>query len=143
MKWNRTVNNNGGLGNNVFMDLDLEHDNHLFKELLRGLGANVSENSVSRIHRAFFPIKHLLESVDKEIGVRVNSSAHMKKDMKKDMMTVVNTLIEEDVFAMIPGRQMTYFANCPRDFLQLLDSPSLFKWINDHKKNMVLGKRPR
>ena len=27
MVWNRTVNNKGGLGNNVFMDLDLEHDN--------------------------------------------------------------------------------------------------------------------
>jgi len=143
MKCNRTVNNKGGQGNNVFMDLDLEHDNHLFKELLRGLGANVSENSVTRICRAFFPIKHLLENVDKEIDVRVNSGIHTKKDMHKDLIKIVNTLVEENVFMMTPGRLMRCFPNCPRDYLRLLDSSSLFKWINDHKKNITLGKRPR
>lgn len=143
MKWNRTVNNKGGAGNNVFMDLDLEHDNHLFKELLRGLGANVSENSVSRICKAFFPIKNLLEMVDKDIDVRINSGTHTKKDMKKDLMTVVNTLVTEDVFTVKQEHEMRYYNNCPRDYLQFLDSASLFKWINDHKKNITLGKRPR
>ena len=32
--WNRTVNNRGGLGNNVPLDLDLEHDNHLLKDII-------------------------------------------------------------------------------------------------------------
>lgn len=143
MKWNRTVNNKGGPGNNVFMDLDLEHDNHLFKELLRGLGANVTENSVSRLCKAFSPIKSLLEKLDEEIGVRVNSSTHTKKDFHKDVMKVVQVLVEEKVFTVKREHKMTYFANCPRDYLQFIDTASMFTWINNHKKNITLSKRPR
>lgn len=143
MKWNRTVNNKSGLGNNVFMDIDLEHDNHLFKELLRGLGANVTEKSVSRICKAFFPIKCLLETLDKDIGVRVNSSTHTKKDMDTDLMKVVKVLVDEEVFTVKREHKMTYFANCPRDYLQFIDTASMFTWINNHKKNITLSKRPR
>lgn len=32
LKWNRTVNNQGGYGNNVAMDVALEHDNHKKKK---------------------------------------------------------------------------------------------------------------
>ena len=54
MVWNRTVNNKGGLGNNVFMDLDLEHDNQGLKDIKGVLGANISETSVTRICTALF-----------------------------------------------------------------------------------------
>ena len=33
LTWNRSVNNKGGTGNNVPCHLDLEHDNHLYKEM--------------------------------------------------------------------------------------------------------------
>jgi hypothetical protein len=39
--------------NNVFMDLDVEHDNHYFKEQLKGLGPNVNQTNVKRISNAF------------------------------------------------------------------------------------------
>lgn len=54
MVWNKTVNNKGGLGNNVFVDLDLEHDNHGLKDIKGVLAANISEASVTGICRAFF-----------------------------------------------------------------------------------------
>ena len=54
LAWNCTVSTKGSAGNNLFLDLDLEHDNHYVTELLRGLGANVSEISVNRFCRAFF-----------------------------------------------------------------------------------------
>ncbi len=66
VKWNRTVNNKGGMGNNVFMDLNLEHDNHYLKEQLKGLGANVNQTSVNRICRAFSVIHNLLKRLDDE-----------------------------------------------------------------------------
>ena len=64
IKWSRTVNNHGQPGCNVAMDLTLEHDNHLIKDMIRGLGPNISESSICRICRAFFLIKAFLEHLD-------------------------------------------------------------------------------
>jgi hypothetical protein len=69
VKWNRTVNNKGGVGNNVFMDLDLEHDNHYFKEQLKGLGPNVNQTSVKRICNAFSAI-HDLDLIRKDLMLK-------------------------------------------------------------------------
>ena len=43
--WNRTVNNHGGKGRNISLDLRLEHLNNLLKEMLRCLDVNVTEKS--------------------------------------------------------------------------------------------------
>lgn len=72
LKWNRTVNNHGRAGCNVAMDLALEYDNHLVKDMIRGLGANVNEKTVRRICRAFFIIKSFLEHLDQEMQVRIS-----------------------------------------------------------------------
>ena len=144
LKWNRTVNNHGRSGCNVAMDLALEHDNHLIKDMIRGLGANISEASVRRICRAFFIIKTFLEHQDLETKVKKISGEHTKKSVKQDLKKVVQTLHEQNVFEKQPNREpMSAFPDCPRDYLQLLDPKGLFSWINEHKKNVRLGKRPR
>ena len=143
VKWNRPVNNKGGEGNNVAMDLDLEHDNHLLKEMIRGLGANMSEESVKRVSRAFFVLKELFERLDKEMHVKKESGEHTRKSVQQDFKVIVHTLIEHNVFLKQSRDPQSYFVDCPRDYLQLLDTKALYKWINDHKKNISLDKRPR
>ena len=144
MKWNRTVNNHGQPGCNVAMDLALEHDNHLIKDMIRGLGANISEASVRRICRAFFVVKAFLEHLDLEVKVKKISGEHSKKSVGQDLKKVVQTLHEQNVFDKQPTREAMFsFPDCPRDYLQSLDSKGLFSWINEHKKNVRLGKRPR
>ena len=49
IKWNRTVISQGGYGNNVAMDVALEHDNHALKEIIRGWIANITEDSLRRV----------------------------------------------------------------------------------------------
>ena len=68
MKWNRTVNNHGSPGRNVAMDLALEHDNHLLKDMIRDLGAKVSEARVRRSCMSFFIMKAFLENLDLEMS---------------------------------------------------------------------------
>ena len=80
--WNRTVNNIGGLGNNVAMDLDLEHDNHLLKDMLKCLGSNLTEATVTRICKAFFILKHLCKSLDKELRIQQVSGEHTHKNIQ-------------------------------------------------------------
>lgn len=142
--WNRAVNNKGCPGCNVAMDLALEHDNHLIKDIIRGLGANISEESVRRICRAFFILKAFLQQLDKEMKVKKISGEHSKKSAKEDLKKVVKTLHEQNVFEKQATREpMSSFPDCPRDYLQLLDAKGLFSWINEHKQNVTLGKRPR
>ena len=73
-----------------------------------------------------------------------NSGEHIKKNLHRDLMPIVVELVREDVFTKKPDRApLKFFHNCPQDYLQLLDTSSLFKWIIDHKKNISEGRRPR
>ena len=45
LMWNRTVNNTGGNGRNISMDLRLEHLNNFTKGMLKDLGPNLTENA--------------------------------------------------------------------------------------------------
>ena len=90
--WNRTVNNRGGLGNNVPLDLDLEHDNHLLKDMLRGLGSNISSTTVTRISKAFFVLKDLCKRLDQELDIQTVSGEHTRKDISKDLYQIVQVL---------------------------------------------------
>ena len=138
LKWNRTVNNQGGDGNNVAMDVALEHDNHAIKDTIRGLGTNISEESVLRVCRAFFILKNLLNVLNSEINVKKVSGKHTKKSAKEELMKVVKTLCEKHAFEKQSTREPMYcFPDCPRDYLQLLDTKEPFGWINDHKKMLV------
>ena len=128
----------------MFLDPDLKHDNHYVTERLRGLGANVSETSVNRICRAFFLIIKVFQRLADELNICQNSGEHTKKNLHRDLMTVVAELVREDIFTKKTDRApLKVFHNCPQDYLQLLDTSSLFKWINDHKKNIREGRRPR
>ena len=121
LTWNCTVNTRGGAGNNVFLDLDLEHDNHYVTELLRGLGANVSETSVSRICRAFFLITKLFQRLTCEFNICQNSGEHTKKNLHRDLMTVDEELVREDVFTKkIDRAPLKFFYNCPQHFFTTL-----------------------
>lgn len=120
LKWNRTVNNHGRAGCNVAMDLALEHENDLVRDMIQGLGANVNEKSVRRICKAFFIIKSFLEHLDQEMQVKKISGEHCKKSVKQDLKKVVKTLQEQNVFEKkSTGWKMPAFPDCPRDYLQL------------------------
>ena len=69
------------------MDLALEHDNHLVKDRIRGLGANISETSGWRICRAFFILKMFLEIVDLEMKLKKILRGHTKKSVKQEGMS--------------------------------------------------------
>ena len=106
LKWNRTANNQGGDGNNVAIDVALEHDNHAIKDIIRSLGANISEESVLRVCRAFFILKNLLNVLDSEINVKKVSGKHTKKSVNEDLMKVIKTLCEQHAFEKQSTREL-------------------------------------
>ena len=87
----------------------------------------------------------LFQRLTCEFNICQNSGEHTKKNLHRDLMTVDEELVREDVFTKkIDKAPLKFFSQLsPTFFLQLLNTSSLFKWINDHKKNISEGKRPR
>lgn len=94
--------------------------------------------------QGFFVLKSFLQCFDQELKDKKISGDHAKKSAKEDLKKAIKSLQEENVFEKQEHRDpMSSFPDCPRDYLQLLDSKNVFSWINDHKQNVRLGKRPR
>ena len=67
LKWNRFVNMHGGQGRNIPCDLHNEHINKLFKEIVRNMGANLTEQSVTRAARSVTALQGLSAAFDKQL----------------------------------------------------------------------------
>ena len=52
VQWCRFVKTKGGLGNNIPVDLCMEHLNRFLKDCLLGLGANVSEHTIVKTSKS-------------------------------------------------------------------------------------------
>ena len=68
--WNRTCNPRGGPGNNVELDLNLEHLNRIFKDDLNTFKANITEHSIDRSSHAIGPIGNVLDNFDRQMQVK-------------------------------------------------------------------------
>ena len=77
--WNRTVNNHGGLGNNIPHDLEVEHSNNFNKQGYCNIGANLSEKAVSRICHAEKPVRNISGKVDRPLQRFIRSGNHIQR----------------------------------------------------------------
>ena len=62
--WNRSVNNHGGVGRNIPLDLEVEHSNKHVKQGIRNLGVNVTEPAITRIAKAERSVRGIVDNVD-------------------------------------------------------------------------------
>ena len=78
LKWSRFVN-----------DLHMEHLNRLVKTAIDGLGANKTENAISRASKAMGVIEELIKSYDSSLKVceasATNHDISFKNDLKKNL----------------------------------------------------------
>lgn len=119
------MNNKGGPGKNVAIELVLEHDNNDLKQPIKNLGPNVKVDAVRRISNGQQKSKQMLSSMDREILVKQRSGKHILADYSRDLRAIVNSLMEESVFCHTPGRHYKYFSNFVRDPLSRLDMSNL------------------
>ena len=140
---NRSVNTLGGKGKNVAMDLDMEHSNRFLKQAIKNLGPNVTENAVDRICRAEAATRMLTATIDQEIEKVSRSGRHTRSSTERDLQELVNRAGSTNVFTKQEARHYNHFVNFERNRLANLDFSSVFKWINDHNKNVQLRIRAR
>lgn len=67
--WNRGFNLSGGAGNNIALDLMVEHNNLFIKEMIGNQGANVTFKSSQQVSRASMQLEAVLSNLDSILGI--------------------------------------------------------------------------
>lgn len=110
--WCRTVNTRGGAGNNIPVDLFLEHLNRSLKEYVNGIGPNKSINTIVQASKSLKCLLGIASHYDHECGIKPASIHHSKASSAKDREAIMNELCKESkVFDYIPGRYHYSFKN--------------------------------
>lgn len=141
--WNRGVNNKGGRGNNISSNLEVEHSNCYVKGSCKNLGPNLTEKAVQRICNSESGSRAMFDNMDQTINRFRKSGRHTSSSLKNDIEELLKRITQIDVFTEHPGRSYHCFADFERDPFKSVDMSSLYKWINQRKKNMLLGSRAR
>ncbi|XP_078582808.1 uncharacterized protein LOC144865739 [Branchiostoma floridae x Branchiostoma japonicum] len=135
LKWNRFINNAGGKGKNMPMDLRLENMNGLFKAFAKHLGPNLNEASAARIANAIGELEAMLNSIDFDLGVTRAGGYHHKGDPTEDILKLVEQYDQCNVLQYQPGRQYACFPGFKRDLLAKLDVKQMANWMRTKLKH--------
>ena len=76
--WSGGVNVHGGKGNNVPLDLHMEHLNRIIKDHVANLGPNVARKSIIQCSKSLSGIMKVLENVDTQLEVKPPSTRHSR-----------------------------------------------------------------
>ena len=104
----------------------MEHLNRVIKSSIKGLGANKTENAISKIGKALGVFAPVLDNFDQENGVAVTSGNHQRQGMENDMKVIMTEL--SSVFSEVPSRVHNSYPN-PRDPLHAKSPDELKMWI--------------
>jgi hypothetical protein len=137
--WNRMANTFGGIGQNIPLDLDMEHSNRFLKQAIKNLGPNVTEKAVQRISHAEKDTRKLLKKLDDSLQRVPDSGRHTHSATEKDLDVLITRAVDTDIFTRCNSRPYNHFKEFERDHLKDLDMSGMYKWINTHKKNVALG----
>ena len=136
--WSQTVNYVGLPGHNVPCDMHLEHMNRLCKEMIKGLGANKTEESIIRIGKCQGPVKTILENFDKVNNVQVGSGSHSYKNDEKDGVAIIKHLLKSKVFHFLGERKHKAFKSLKTPITKAIKQKNLEKWMTDRLEHYAL-----
>ena len=127
--WNRFVNTKGHKDSNYPMDLSVEHDNKIFKTDIHSYRGEITEKCITKVSRSLEATDDILSTFD--IGNRISkpSGKHSKLSTKEDVTTLVEHLLDGNLYQQIPGRKHKAFPNMQHNLLDEIDSDKLKSWI--------------
>ena len=133
MLYSRFVNVYGVPGRNIAGDLHMEHLNRACKEAIKGLGANKTEKSITRIGKAIGPLTTITSNFDQNvIGKMCKSSRRVVPSADKDKELIITELTGRAcVFEEKAGRQYAHCSKLHKSILSKLDHGTLKEWIEE------------
>ena len=102
--WAATTNWKGGSGKNIEIDLMQENQNLDQKNLIRAMGANQTEKSITRASKASGGIREIVDNFDEIANIRPKSGKHTHASSLKDENTILADLRDLRPFTPLPSR---------------------------------------
>ena len=73
------------------------------------MGANITPSTIIKAGKALGPVHHVCQVFEEQTTHNKQSNRHKTPGFGKDRSTVLDILINEKVFTMIPGPQCKFF----------------------------------
>ena len=136
--YSRVVNTRGGCGNNIPVDLQMEHFNRILKDAIIGVGANVTEKVIVEASKYINGIHTICVNFDNATNIKPVSMHHTRKSSAQDMKLILRQLsTESNVFSYIPGRCHKSTPCIQPNVTRNIDAGALFKWLKQHQKDLA------
>ena len=131
--WNRGFNTHGGEGNNIPLDLMLEHCNNYLKDMIHHQGANVSFHSPQTASRVAKSIQDILLNFDTALSIKPESGHHSISGRKRDVAKVAKVVLDDKLICKsLKSRAHGKFPKFP-PILAILDPTKLWRWVKESK----------
>ena len=105
LKWSRTINTHGCTGNNIPVDLQMEHPCRNLKHMLHQLGFNITTETVQRASKALGAVNAVCYNFEEVTEIPIGRSHHSKPSQDRDVTKMIEQLETEQVFANKENRQ--------------------------------------
>ena len=128
LKWNRFVNNKGGM-NNIELDRCLEHRNKYVKEELKSLRGKLTEKSIDRVSKSYDKIRQIIQSFDLQTTIYKPSGKHSKPNWENDVKELAESFSNAYLLGKKDGREHTRYPDFPSNLLNVLNQKELTEWI--------------
>ena len=129
--WSRCINTAGKPGCNIPMDLHMEHLNRICKTAIANLKANIAPTAVMRIGKCIAPLSRLIQSFSKSSSVTPHSSTHSEAKFEDDLKKIVNELVQDAIFKLVPGRKHTTFPKFHGSLIDRIDEEQMKEYIKE------------
>lgn len=137
LKWSRFVNTSGRTGCNIPCDLYMEHMNRRLKTIIRNMGSNITDSSITQAAASINIVNHVCQQFEKENELQTNSSRHPYPTFEKDLQLIVQTLMDHNVFTAVRGRKHSSF-KFTHGLLEKYKPNELKKWIKVTANKLLL-----
>ena len=84
--------------------------------------------------------KALMQKIDAEVKSYKLSGKHVAKSSAKDLQTIVKELLHQQALVRVPRR---CYGGIKSSLLAGFDLQKMYRWIDEHKKNIIPQRRAR
>ena len=98
LKWNRTCSLQGGVGNNIHLDLQMEHLNRGFKANISRFSSHIFEATVKWVSIVTNKISSICDHFDNTLGIKPQTSVSGGSNDEMDFTRIINEFEAADVF---------------------------------------------
>lgn len=135
--WSRTINRTGRPGQNVPMDLEMEHLNRELKGAIGNLHSNVNEDSITRIGRALKKLVKVTGNYDTCSMIPLQSNYHSSTSNIKDLQCALDELMKCDVYTEYRGRAHSQFKTFNGNIVGTLEHDDIESWLKAKLKAIL------